>query len=496
LSFAPFGAWPLIFVAFVPAMVAQYRVLPARWSALAPALGYGGFFAGVFGGVFPPAAAWYMKALPLLVAAGIFVASLRERSRRDRAGYRTMPAVVATSWVAIELVRLFVPALGSWGFLGYALYRQAWLIQPVRSIGMFGLDLLIMVVNAAIALLVISELDRRAAFEAPAVVSRRTGLAWCALAAAFLGSWTAASLSSLDAPAPTVRVAALQPGTKGRGLSSEARNRLLLDRLTEQTREAAARGAKLVVWPEASLTVDPAVSFRSELSTLARETGATLVIGYVVFGPRGKRNEAVTIEPSGQFIGLFGKDHPVAFLGETSLTRGKYPTVDTSFGTIATAICADIDFTDTVRKLARRGARLIAVPSADWAAIASKHYTLAVFRALESGAAIVKSEFSVDSAIVDASGRILASEVSPAGSAAVLVADVPLRTGAPPLAARWGDWAGWFSVVARVGLALCELLRRRRVTAPAGTSVVAVAPALVSDVRSLRSRQSKPQTSP
>ncbi|HVZ71077.1 MAG TPA: apolipoprotein N-acyltransferase [Polyangia bacterium] len=476
-SFAPFGAWPLIFVAFVPLLVAQYRVLPARWSALAPALGYGGFFAGMFGGVFPPAAAWYMKALPLLVAVGVVVTSLRERSRRDRSGYRSMPALVATSWVAVELVRLFVPVLGSWGFLGYALHRQAWLIQPVRSVGIFGLDLLIMVVNAAIALLVIAELDRRATFEAPTVVSRRAGLAWCALAAGFLGAWIAASLSSLDAPGSTVRVAALQPGIKRRGLSPEERNRRLLEKLTEQTREAAARGAKLVVWPEATLTVDPTVAHRSELSTLARETGATLVLGYVVFEPHGTRNEAITIEPSGQFVGLFGKDHPVTFLGGTSLTRGRYPTVETSFGTIATAICADLDFTDTVRKLARRGARLIAVPSADWPAIAAKHYTLAVFRALESGAAIVKSEFSFDSIIVDASGRILASEISPEGSAAVLVADVPLRTGALPLAARWADWAGWFSLGARVGLALCELLRGRRVKAPALAAVASVAPA-------------------
>jgi apolipoprotein N-acyltransferase len=75
---------------------------------------------------------------------------------------------------------------------------------------------------------------------------------------------------------------------------------------------------------------------------------------------------------------------------------------------------------------------------ADWPAIAAKHDTFAVFRALETGAVLAKSEHSRDSAIVDGYGRIHASTVTPAGSEAVLVADVPLREGVP-LAARLGD---------------------------------------------------------
>lgn len=106
-----------------------------------------------------------------------------------------------------------------------------------------------------------------------------------------------------------------------------------------------------------------------------------------------------------------------------------------------------MDFTDTPRELALRGAKLIAVPSSDWRAIASKHYTFAVFRALETGASFVKSEYSRDSAIVDPYGRIVASLVTPNGSEGVLVGDVSLRSGVP-LAARWGDWVAWLCVLA------------------------------------------------
>jgi apolipoprotein N-acyltransferase len=33
------------------------------------------------------------------------------------------------------------------------------------------------------------------------------------------------------------------------------------------------------------------------------------------------RNEATVIDPQGQFLGVFGKDHPVVFGGETSPAR-------------------------------------------------------------------------------------------------------------------------------------------------------------------------------
>ncbi|MEW5933494.1 MAG: hypothetical protein AB1816_07925, partial [Bacillota bacterium] len=61
---------------------------------------------------------------------------------------------------------------------------------------------------------------------------------------------------------------------------------------------------------------------------------------------------------------------------------------------------------DTARKVARNGARLLTVPSFDWLAIAHKHYTHLVFRAIENRVSAVKAD--VGFAIVDPYGRILA----------------------------------------------------------------------------------------
>ena len=83
-----------------------------------------------------------------------------------------------------------------------------------------------------------------------------------------------------------------------------------------------------------------------------------------------------------------------------------------------------------------------------------------VFRALETGAVLAKSEYNRDSAIVDGYGRIHTSAVTPTGSEAVLVADVPLRA-VVPLAARLGDWIGWLCVAGMVGRMLWRLRGRR-----------------------------------
>lgn len=470
LAFAPHRAWYLVAVGFVPMLVAQYRVLPGRLSALAPGIAIGGFVAGCFGGVFPERAAWYVKQLPLLVGVIATLSSIGGPAGRARLDFRYWPLQGAIGWVAVELVRSLIPALGTWGFLGYALYRQTWLLQPVAIFGTFGLDFLIVLVSYALSLLLFAWLDRRRRRHRdgplngePAFVPMCLAVRWCVGVGAACVLWGALSVAMLPGGAggPTVRVAALQPGYRWQANvhSREERDRAILELLAAQTRRAAAQGARFIVWPESALRADPRLVYRESLAALAKEVGAYLFIGYLLGTPGGRRNEVVTIAPDGKFLGIYGKDHPVRFLGETSITRGTYPTYATPFGVIGAVICADIDFTDTPRKLARKGAKLLFVPSADWPEISTRHYVLAIFRALETGSAVVKSEYGRDSAIVNGYGSMLASVVTPEGSEAVLVADVSSRPGLP-LAARWGDWVGWLCVAALIVRSLAGLRGR------------------------------------
>jgi apolipoprotein N-acyltransferase len=404
-----------------------------------------------------------MKMLPLLV--GVAILSGRgSRARLERTGYAFWPLHAAIGWVAVEFLRTFVPALGTWGFIGYAMYRQPWFIQPVSAVGMFGLDVLIVVTNYAVAMLVIAFLDRRLVPRATLPIPLPLAARWCVGALVMCVVWSLSSLAmrQFRIEGATVRIAALQPGRRPRQLGStpEARDRGMMALLAEQTRRAASQGARMVVWPEGALGADPRVAYGDDFASLAREVRAYLFVGYRVDTPGGQRNEVLTVAPDGAFVGTYGKDHPVGFTGETSVSRGTYPTYETPFGTVGAIICFDMDFTDSPRELARRGAKVIAVPSADWPGIATKHYVHAVFRALETGAAVVKSEYSRDSAIVDSSGTIVASSITPQGSAAVLVANVVLHPGLP-LAARLGDWVGWLCLGGLVVQILANMRGRR-----------------------------------
>ncbi|MEW6244507.1 MAG: carbon-nitrogen hydrolase family protein [Bacillota bacterium] len=124
-----------------------------------------------------------------------------------------------------------------------------------------------------------------------------------------------------------------------------------------------------------ALPFDPSVEKTAQLQELASETGAYLLIGYAVQTPEGLRNEATVLTPQSEFLDVFGKDHPVTLGGETSIIHGMYSVYDTQLGKVGTIIYYDMDFTDTARKVVKNGAQIVAVPSFDWPAVASKHYT-------------------------------------------------------------------------------------------------------------------------
>jgi apolipoprotein N-acyltransferase len=466
LAFPPFGWWPCILVAFVPMVVAQHRVLPARWSALGPGVGIGGMFAyhlspGLADGdVSPVVHLW-----PVFVAALVVALTWRSRAFHERTGYRWFLVSGPVAWVALDFLRASGTEVlaATFGYRSYALYEHPLLLQPVSVFGIHGLELVILLVNWAAAALVIAALDRRSRAAAagdavlPPGLARRGAVAVAVVVAA----WVAASASMIDRDEPDVVVAAVQTGVARGGDDWEERFR----RDVEQTREAAARGAELVVWNEVGLQVDATVERTDELRALVAETGVHLAVGFGFTDEEGRRhNEVLLMAPNGEILGVYGKDHPGTFAGDYSDTGGTYPVYDTELGPIATIICYDLDFTDTARRMADGGARLVATPSADVPAIARTHYTHLVFRAIENRVSMVKADNEFDSAIIDPYGRVLERAVSPDGGLqATLVAAVPLGSGDSPWV-RFGDWFGWLTVLGAVGFAWLSWRTRRRPT--------------------------------
>jgi apolipoprotein N-acyltransferase len=447
LANPPVGIWPLIFVAFVPMLVAQHRVLPRRWSWLAPAVGVGGAYAVYFSpGLADGEVAFVYQLFPVYVAALAVLAAGRSRAFNERTGYRWLALSAPVAWTAIDFVRSTGSETlgGTWGFHAYALYDHPSLLQPVSVFGITGLQLLILLTSWAVAGL---------------VLRGRAGRRSAAAVGCLLVAWVAGSVALVDDAPPSVRVAAVQNGLPNDADRVDER----LPRYVEQTRDAADQGARIVVWNEAGLSFDPQHEHTDELRDLAAETDAFLVIGYRVEEAGGRtRNATTVLAPDGTFLGVYGKDHPGAFAGDFNDFQGDFPVYDTEVGQLATIICYDLDYTDTARIMTRGGARLIATPSSDVPAIAATHYTHLVFRAIENRVPMVKADSRFDSAIIDPWGRVLTSTVDPGGDTqATLVADVPLGSGDSPWV-RYGNWFGWITVAATLAFAVLGTTTRIR----------------------------------
>ena len=395
-----------------------------------------------------------MLALPAIGFVFDFFTKKKLRKFHENTGFKWFILNGVADWVGFEILRTFIPGIATWGFVNYTLFSQTWLIQPVSIFSIYGLSLLIMFINYGLGQAALLGFNRRWTLDAVPTISHTATRRWLVGIGTATLIWVGISLvqySSAPENPETVRVAAIQLGETEVAFSHpdmDAQGRLEL--LTDLTRQAAAQGAEIISWSELVLPFDPQLEYTTELQSLTAETGAYLVLPYGVFEEDGLRNEVVTLSPSGEFSDAYAKAHPVLFAGEPyGLNVGTYPVYETSFGTMASIICYDLNYTDVTRKMAAQDAKIIAAPSSDWEGIAEKQNIHLVFRAIETRTGIINAEKAFDSAIVDPYGRILEETSSTTPSQAILVADLPIGT-ADSLYIQLGDVLGW---VALAGMA-------------------------------------------
>lgn len=474
VSWQSFGnLWWLTFVAFVPMYVAQYRVLPRRWSAVPVALAFAGYYLALaLGGA---------SVLPLGIIAAItvalgvigFVIGLFMRPFAERTGYRWFVVQFGLPWVAIDLLLQNNEVSGTYSWIAYRLGEAPQLVQPVSITGTPALSLLLHVINATIALVVLALMDRRWPGLADVHVPRRV-LTWSvAIPVVVTAIWVGSSLLIFrdvsNRMGPSVRVAAVQPGLDNAfsgtlmsagdlvpGRSNEQRRQDQIVQLSEMTRQAVAEGAKVVVWPEESLDYDPRVIQTEWIPALVRQTGAYLVMGFTPnSNDETAPNTALLWSPGGTVAAVYYKTKRVLAEGEAFTPGTVYPTVTTPFGVLGMIICFDIDFPDgPPRQVALNGAQMILAPSIDFESVADIRSASTVFRAVENRVAMVKADVAWDSVLAAPNGRVIASTAVHAelGGTALLVADVPVG----PRGAFFTRYGGapfqWLAYAATLGM--------------------------------------------
>lgn len=449
LSFSINSVGFLILVSFVPMLISQYCILPEKIASLSPALAISVWLGAVLIPIFGKMSIG-MAVIPLIAAVIVFFTDQAKRGFHERTAYRWFVLEGIVGWVGLEMIRSFIPAIGTWLFVGYPLWEFAALLQPLSVLGIYGLDLLIMATNYAVGLLgviCIKFLISARKNPIPKLLLARTAGIWMVLLLIWLGMNSGIRNQFQESEA-VIRVAAIQPNLpRAAHRDSQLSSGERIGILAEMTRQAVGQGAELVVWPEMVLGFDPKIEQNSGLIQLAQETGAYIVVGYVIDEESGFRNEAVLLTPAGEILEPYGKAHPMITSGEPRSTlAGNFPTYETAFGKLGIMICFDAHFTDVARSLGRQGVQLIANPALFGASIADMTVSQVVFRAIENRTAVVMADVAFSSAIIDPYGGVVESTFTPEGGAAIVIADVPLGEG-KTFYARTGDWLGWLSLI-------------------------------------------------
>ncbi len=464
LAFPPYGYWMLAWIGFVPGIFAQHRLFSLKWSSLGPAITIlfwlGPFLARLFGTEYGPVFTYLGVIIALLV---FFVQT--ERKFHELTHYRWFVLQGVINWVGFELIRAtFIPLIATTAFIGYTQATQSWLIQPVSIFSIYGLNLMVMLVNYTLALGIMAYFDSRWHPKGVIPVHMRSSRHWLAITGTLLVVWVGLSLfilSRTPQDSPVVRVAVLQPNfPQPAFLDEQNTSEMRLERISEQAREAAEQGAQILYTPEMIFNFDPQVEYTEELRTLTKETGAFMFITYtVVKEGQDFRNEAVLLSPTGDFSLIYGKNH--AFGEPLTPVRGIYPVFDTPLGQLATMICHDGNYTDVARKLARNGAQLTAAPIREFGRFGEQYWTNVLFRAVENHTAMVVAGVANVSAIINPDGKLVALELDPDGAQVTLVGDVNLGT-SDAFYSSVGDWVGWLVLVGLVVMMIFQVATGRR----------------------------------
>ncbi len=390
------------------------------------------------------------------------------------------PFALAALWTVVDHLRASLWTGFPWATLGYAQHLNPGLMGLAPYTGVYGLSFV--TVLGSSALLAVAR-DRRG--------TRATALALAAVAAAHLPG---ALVEGGDAGAETVRIAVVQ-GNIDQGVkwSPEWAQRTL-EIYEELSRGAAGEGAELIVWPETAVpgAVELDDELRARLSRLARETGATLVVGAVGLEPAPQPgglayfDSAFAVEPEAGFVDRYDKTHLVPF-GEyvpaglrwvvSAVARGVAPVGVTPGDRprglelalpgrslrAGIPICYELLFPDLVRRFVADGAAvLLGITNDAWYGRTGAPFQFLAITALRSAEGRVWTARAANtgvSAFIDARGRVRVQ--TPIFERGYRVADVPLRP--PPRGGsfytRHGDL---FAAGCWIGVLALGILGRHR----------------------------------
>ena len=341
------------------------------------------------------------------------------------------PFVLGLLWAVYE----WTQTLGWWGVpwgrlpLGQAKYLVG--LQTASLFGPYFITFLLVSVNALAALALLALVRK----ERPMLKIS------CFLIAGILllqyGAGTILWLCRYESE-ERVTVAVIQGNVSSQEKWSSASTARTEEVYEYYTREAAAAGAEVVIWPETAFpfTVTPRNSLGRFISNLAQETETTILAdafseaedGYynavLCFFPDGTMSETVyakrRLVPFGEFVPFQPLvELIIPPLAELVLSGGVIEEGDGANvfvleeGNIGSLVCFDSIYEDLTRESVLAGAEMLALSTNDsWftdSAALSMHNAQAQLRAIESGRYVARSANTGISTVISDRGEVLCS---------------------------------------------------------------------------------------
>jgi apolipoprotein N-acyltransferase len=389
-------------------------------------------------------------------------------------------------WVSVEFARARVTGF-PWDLLGYTQIDNFTLDRLAPWTGVFGLSLLIAIVNMLWALPAanLRGRSRLAILAGAAVVTAAL------VAVEFRGPSPAADQASDTAVLVQENLSVGAEMHKG----SESKAAMLssfaaLSRHPDFATASTTAAPQLIAWPESPaefLDSDP--SYRDFMGSLARSSSAPVLADDLSFGRRNQDgtyslyNSASFFRPDGSYGGRYDKIHLVPF-GEyvpykplfffTGHLLDGLPFIPGTqrvlFGEngrkIGVFICYESIFGDEIRQFVRGGAQVLVNLSDDgWYGDSSapwEHLDMVRMRAIENRRWVLRATNTGVTASIDPYGRIV--DQMPRHVRGALLARFNFLSG-ETFYTRHGDWIAWLCALATGALLAPSLMWMRAATA-------------------------------
>jgi apolipoprotein N-acyltransferase len=391
--------------------------------------------------------------------------------------------VAPLAWVATEVLRAHTLFNFAWCLLGYSQAGLLSVIQIARFGAVYAVSCVVAAVSAVLAYGLVE--PRRA----PRI---RAAAAAAVLVAAVLADGVA-RLRTTPPESGRMTIGLVQAAILQEDKWDPEDAWTNFARHVALTREAAERGATLVVWPESSLPwlFDRNPAIAAELRRLTAELRIHLLfgnddrddrvdgrgriwVGAKMLTPEGDvsfRYHKMRLVPFGEYVPvesvltLGGRWSARVVQAVGAFTPGtEYAVGEVGGHRLAVSICYEAIFPDLLREFTSRGADLLVNVTNDaWYGRTSaphQHFAMASFRAVENGKYLVRAANTGITAVVDPRGRVLGR--TELFERRALVREVPIvseRT----FYARRGDVFAWACLGAAVALTAAAAGRRAAV---------------------------------